>query len=147
MSNEIVLRSEKVRQLVGRIPSTYLKYGILIIVLVVSAATYTLYLIKVPQNIEYSVSLSDDPGEGVVIVSLDQHTETLYEGKRLFAVNKINGENLGAVYIESINEMGQIAFVSLRFTRPIEYEEEQDIVVFLPSEHQSILDWIIKKSN
>lgn len=58
--DHVQLRSEKVRSIVGGIPTIYLKCGVCIITLLVILAVSMIHLIKIPLYQEYQLNMIND---------------------------------------------------------------------------------------
>ena len=69
--NEIELRSEKVRSIVGRIPPMLLRYGIAIISLIIIMVIILAYTIPYPQYISSSLQLYCSPSYETIIAPDD----------------------------------------------------------------------------
>lgn len=81
--DHVQLRSEKVRSIVGGIPTIYLKCGVCIITLLVILAVSMIHLIKIPLYQEYQLNMIND-NAGYII---EQDSLPVNKGNRYTATD------------------------------------------------------------
>lgn len=139
----IEIRGEHARSLIGKIPSAYLRYGIIAVIAVLALTLTVLCLIKVPGYESYEIVIlneSSDVGDnGFIIIPAKQHIDltigerlTVYDIERKRYINSLIGD---------IIKLGDIELITTTIENPSK-KTENCYKALIPVQKHSIFEWI-----